>query len=226
MKRLFKNHSGFTLLEIIIAIGILAAMTFTMTEITSSIMAAQQRARERNETRHSTAVTLLKISDDLKMAFQSDVKFFGTDKFYQTGFKGDQTSMNFSTLSNTHYVKNKNETDHVHAGYYLAKNEAGSENLVRRQTDHLTDDLEKGGVKFVLLKSVQAVEFAYYDSNKKEWQDKWDTDSVSSVGRLPQIVRIRLTVLGEPLVEDEEGRREYFYEMMAPIELYDKKVTF
>jgi len=223
---MIKNTHGFTLLEIIIAIGILAAMTMTMTDITTGIMFSKKRAEQRNETRHGVAIALSKISDDLKMAFQADKKFDGKDKSYKTGFVADTNKMNFSTMSNVHFVKNNRDTDQIHVGYFLVKNNEGNTDLVRRNTNHLTDDLEEGGQGFVLINDVKDFDLEYFDGNKKEWQDKWDTESISSAGKLPQIVKVKITVYGEPLLDDEDRRKEYFYELHVPIEMYNKKVSF
>lgn len=222
----YKNRKGFTLLEIIIAIGILAGMTMTMTDVTTGIMYSRKRAEERNESRHAVAIALSKISDDIKMAFQADKKFDGSEKYYKTGFIADSNKLNFSTMSNVHYVKNHKDTVQVQVGYSLSKNEEGGTDLIRRHTDHLTDDMESGGLNFVLIKDVKDFELEFYDANKKDWKTKWDTDSVSSAGKLPQIVKVKLTVYGEPELTDEDRKKEYYYEMQIPIEMYNKKVSF
>lgn len=221
-----QKTGGFTILEILISVAILALMVLSMTGITDNILRRQRRADRRQETRHAVAVALLKMMDDLRTAFQADSRFFGQDDFYQTGFVGDGTRVNFSTMGNVHFVKNRKETDQVHVGYSLVRNDEGNYDLVRRQTAHLTDDLESGGHSFVLIKNVKEMELTYYDSNKKEWQDKWDTRSVSAGGRLPQAVRIKITVFGEPLLEDEAKLKEYYFELQVPIEMYAEKISF
>jgi len=220
------RQSGFTLLEIIIATGLLAMMSISMMGMTDNIITRRERASTRNNVRHGVAIAMTKMTDDLRTAFQSDSKYFGQDKYYQTGFVGDANTLNFSTMSNVHFIKNKADTDQVQVGYSTNKNDQGNLDLIRRQTNTLTDDLEKGGQSFVLMKNIKEIEFAYYDSNKKDWKEKWNTASASSQGRLPQIVKIKMTVFGEPELSDEDTLKEYSYEIHVPIEMYKAKLSF
>ncbi|MCP5464602.1 MAG: hypothetical protein H7A33_06225 [Deltaproteobacteria bacterium] len=230
--KIFRNISkrggegGFTLLEILIAIGVLAAMTLTMSSIMTGIVEQKNKARDRANLNHSVQMTMAKISDDLRLAFVADKKFFGQDNYYLSGFKGTSSSINFSTMSHVHFLKNKKETDQVHVGYFLKKNEQGNMDLMRRETDHLVDDLEEGGKAFVLLPNVKDVSFEYYDSNKKDWQQSWDTESVSNLGRLPQMVKVTLVVLGafESAASDE--RKEKTYQWLVDLPLYNNKILF
>ncbi|MBF0106452.1 MAG: prepilin-type N-terminal cleavage/methylation domain-containing protein [Deltaproteobacteria bacterium] len=221
-----RNQKGFTLLEIIIAIGILAGMTLIISETIEGVMLTRKRTERKNETRHAVSIALAKMMDDLRTAFQAHQKFTGNADYYLTGFVGDTSSMNFSTMGNVHYVKNHKDTDQVQVGYSLEGNTRGSFDLVRRQTDHLTDKLDSGGKSFVLLPNVREFNLEYYDSNKESWEGQWDTESVSSAGRLPQVVKINMVVLGEPTNADEDEFKEYTYELWAPIEMYANKINF
>ena len=221
-----KNKSGFTLLEIIIAIGILAAMTFTMTEITVGITLSRDRTNKRNETRHAISNGLSKLMFDVRQAFHVKNKFQGRNNAYLTGFIGTSTSMSFSTMSNVHFVKNNKDTDQVQVEYSLKTGESEFFDLVRRQTDYLESDIESGGKTFVLIPNVRDFTLEYYDSNKEAWQGEWRTDSISSGGRLPQVVKVNLLILGESLNADGDEFKEYEYEILIPIEMYANKITF
>lgn len=224
MKIKLSNQFGFTMLEIIIAVSILAAMAMTTTQITDSVLKTNDDVLARNELRHGMVTAISKMQDDLRMAFLVDKKYYGTDDFYKTSFTGTLTNLNFSTMSNVHYVKNKKDTDQVQVGYGVNANDHGYSSLTRRQTDYLTDKTESAGINFVLLDDVKDLRFSYYDSNKKTWEDEWDTESISSAGRLPSMVKIKLTVVGAPLSEDSEERDEFEYEIAVPIELYTTKL--
>lgn len=224
--RRLKTHSGFTLMELIIALGILAAVIFSMTEILSAIYDTEDRATIRIEQRHSVSVAFAKMMDDFSMAFQADKKFHGRDSRYLTGFEGDQTKVSFSTMSHVHYVKNKKDSDQVHVSYFLKKLEDGSSSqLMRRSTDYLLSDLEKGGQSFILLDRVKDFELSYYDSNKEDWVNSWSSESVSTANRLPELVKVKLTVLGEEEL-GENKPKERVYEIQVALPLYQAKVMF
>ena len=217
---------GFTLIEIIIAIGILAMMMFSISQITTGITTARDKAQARNEEKHTVILALTKMSDDLRAAFLTDKKFWGKDSFYKTGLVGDVTSINFSSLSNVHRVQDNRDTDQVDVGYSLERNDDGSYRLLRRSTDYLVDKLDEGGQSFVLLNAIKDIKFEYYNSNQKEWQATWDTESIETMGRLPQQVRVTLSLIGKSLDEDEEESQMHTFELVIPIEMYDKKITF
>lgn len=226
MKQNLSNIRGFTLIEIIIAIGILAAMTMTMTEVTSGIMVSRDRSLKRTEASHSISIAATKLMDDLRQAFQAMPKFQQREGKYISGFTGDSASMNFTSMSNIHFVKNNRDTDQINVGYTLASNDRGSFDLVRRQTDYLSDDLEIGGKSFVLLQNVKELKLEYYDSLKESWETQWNTQSASSGGRLPQMVKIYLVIYGESVTEDDDDKKEYDYELLVPVEMYRNKIDF
>src|SRR3989339_994656 len=163
-------HKGFTLLEIVIAMSILAVMMVSITQLTGSILVKKDRNEIRMQLQHQITVAITKITDDLHMAFLADSKFQGKDQKYKTGFVGKEDGVNFSTMSQVHFVKNKADTEQVAVGYFLEKNEADTFVLKRRQTDRLPEKLDVGGQAFALLRDVSQFSLEYFDANKKEWQ--------------------------------------------------------
>jgi type II secretion system protein J len=225
MKHL-KGQSGFTLIEVVVSVGILATMSVLISSTMTNVIHLKVLAEHRAELRHVLTVTMAKLADDLGMAFLADVSLQGKEAYYLTSFIGEENKLNFSTMSNIHYVKNGKDTDQVRVAYELSKNADGGEDLTRRQTDHLVDNPDKGGRRFILLKNVKAFTLQYYDSNKKEWQPRWDNDSISYAGRLPRMVKVNLTVVDQEDDENEESVREYVSEVVLPVPLYKDKLNF
>jgi general secretion pathway protein J len=223
MKRL-KNNRGLTLLEVVIALGIMAVMGVMISETTDSLIQGKGFAEKQAQRKRLVQVSLMRIFDDVQMAFLSDRSFAGRNNSYQTGFDGDEESVNFSTMSHLHYIKNKPETDQVHVGYSLEKDEKGDYALYRRETDRLMEDLEKGGQSFLLLKGIKSMTWEYFDSNRQGWGKVWNTDSVVYANRLPQIVRVSMTVYGQEKLDG--SRYEYDYQLDIPVRLYNNRVNF
>ncbi|MBU1917006.1 prepilin-type N-terminal cleavage/methylation domain-containing protein [bacterium] len=223
-------NAGFTMIEIIIAIGILAAMMVSVTEFTTNILNRKVKNDDRMQMHHTVSVAVNKITDDLRMAFIVDSKFQGKDSVYKTGFIGEESRMDFSTMSNVHFIKNKKDTDQIHVGYVAEKNEKGHLDLKRRQTDYLEDKINEGGHSLLLIKNMSQFALEYYDSNKEEWKKKWDTESISAAGKLPQIVKIKVGVLQifdeETEKEPKKEPKEHYYEFLAEIPMYNTKISF
>jgi general secretion pathway protein J len=57
--------------------------------------------------------------------------------------------------------------------------------------------MDRGGTTDVLFEGVKRLEFAYWDSERKEWEDEWDTRRADQKSKLPTRVRITLVALDE-----------------------------
>jgi len=197
----------------------------SVTEFTTNMLGRKVKNDDRMQMHHTVSVAVNKITDDLRMAFIVDSKFQGKGSVYKTGFIGEETRMDFSTMSNVHFIKNKKDTDQVHVGYIAKKNAKGHLDLKRRQTDYLEDKINEGGQSQLLIKNMSQFALEYYDSNKEEWKKKWDTESISAAGKLPQIVKIKLGVL-QFFDDTEKEPKEHYYEFLAEIPMYKTKISF
>lgn len=225
-RRRATGESGFSIFEILISVGLLAVMVAMIGQAMLGTLNSKDNIEESAAFFQTVYGGLNRMWDDFNMAFVASESFYGQQNYYFTGFKAEGESAHFSTMSHIHYVKNLQDTDQVHVGYYLKKNESGNLSLMRRETDHLVEDLEKGGKSFVLIPDVSSLEFEYYDSNKKDWSKKWDTTSVSYAGRLPRLVKIKLEVLGRYKRDEEDEREEHEFEMIVPVMMHREKIVF
>jgi len=223
--RLLKNTRGFTLLEIMIAVAILTGMSLLITTTMNRVLTAKVKVEGRDEQLHGLRVALSKMVDDISQAVRANKAFSGSDNKFMTGMKGSDVELNFSTLSHYHFLEGLKETDQTVIGYSLKPTDKGENSLMRRETGRLSDKLDEGGTAYPLLDNVKKLKFSYYDSNKKEWVNEWDSEQISVLGRLPFAVKIELTVIEE--VDDDEKRpREYDFSTIALIESYKNELNF
>lgn len=225
-----RKHSGFTLIEVMIAVAILAGMAMMMSQTMESVFTSRDTVTMRAEVNHGVYLALSKMTNDLSMAFTTDSTFLGDSEKGSgtvTGFIGNDSQMDFSTMSHQHFVKNHRDTDQTQVGYSVDKKDDGTLSLYRRETDFLTSSLTTGGKKYELLRNVKELKLGYYSAAKEEWLAAWDTGSVSTSGKLPAQVRIQLTVAeAAESDEDESPQPEtYFFELVVPIKMYEK-ITF
>jgi general secretion pathway protein J len=73
-------------------------------------------------------------------------------------------------------------------------------NLMRREDSILDDRMDRGGTEDVLVENVKRIDLAYWDSDKKDWVDEWDTRRIEKKSILP--VRVRISIFAV----DETGR--------------------
>jgi len=220
------GKAGFTLLEVLISVAILTAMSLLMYSGLHRSLEAKQRVEWKDESIHSTRIAMNKMSEDLAQAFTANALLKGQDNRYETGFKGTAEGVDFSTFSHLHYAQDAKDTDSVTVGYSLQKNDAGLQDLYRRESTRLSEDLDKGGDSYAILENVKSLKLSYYDSNKTEWVSEWSTASVSAQGRLPQAVKIELTVVEENGGDGEKEGTEVSYQTMTFLPLYKNEINF
>lgn len=220
------NNKGFSLIEIMIGVAILAAMTILIQTTMSRALTAKERAERRDELFHSVRIGLDKLREDLAQAFLANSAFKGTEGKYGTGMVGTDQQLDFSTFSHLHFQKNARDTDAVSVGYSTKNNEAGFLDLYRRESSRLGEKVTEGGVEYALIENVKEFAIEYYDSSKTEWVKEWDSTELSVLNRLPQAVKVELKVVGRSEDEEEEEGKEYFFTTVIPLNLYASEINF
>ena len=80
----------------------------------------------------------------------------------------------------------------------------GRMDLIRRENPLVLGNIDRGGTEDVLFEGLKRIEFSYWDTDKKEWDDDWDTRRLERKTILPTRVRIKI------IAADENGKdREY-----------------
>jgi general secretion pathway protein J len=218
------KQSGFTLMEVMIGVAILSGLSLVMYTTVNNALLAKQRIDSRDQILQTTRVSLNLMIQDLSMAMMANQELLGKEQ--SSGFKGSENELHFSTFSHFHYLKNGKDSDQVSVSYTLKDNEQGSKNIIRRESSYLTKEIDEGGRSYVILEGVKEVKFEFYDSNRNEWVSEWNSESLSSLKRLPQAVKISLKVLEYENEESEEVIREYPFSTIAKIPLYKDAVKF
>lgn len=220
------NKSGFTLLEVIIGVALLAALGILLTTTVRESLKDKTRVERADEVIHSIRGGLGKMVGDLNQALLANNGLQGQNTSYFTGLKGDDDEIHFSTFSHYHYVQDEHDTDQVFVGYSLKKNDKGFYDLMRRESLRLGDKLEEGGTSFLLVDNVKELKIEYYDSGKTEWVKAWDTSQISSLGKLPMAVKITMTVVELKNLDSEEVVKEYTMTTTARLDLYKNEINF
>jgi len=234
------KERGFTLLEMLVALGILGVMS----AIILAVIAVTAKARahmDRIEERHHTAVVALRwLTHDLASAFVSN-HINISDPRTRTLFEGSSDRILFTYMGHQRMVWDAKESDQGVVEYFLQQGEEGM-NLMRREKAVIDLDPDKGGRTEVIATGVKEFKLMYWDDQQEDWTDEWRVDmedayksglagsptapTAVSMGnlmkmaqdkalqkfRLPQRVYIRL------VLQDEEGN-EYVFETQARIHM-------
>ena len=206
---------GMTLIEVMLAVGILAAV---MAAGWGSYIAAttnQQRMQEINDRLHGVEQAVNRIVRDMSTAF---ITAHGDDDSqteirYQTGFLVTFDRVDVTSMGYVRMFRNEKVGDQSEISYYLKdmRNSDGdlATYLVRREQAPINDDFTRGGTILPLLDHVLSFKLSYWDDAKAEltisddgWVDEWDTEHTDYKNRLPSRVKIEIEI-EDPLGSDK-----------------------
>jgi general secretion pathway protein J len=202
MKR--NGQAGFTLVEVMLALAILAFLTTTMWGSFSQVATDKRAVEAAQERTHTVRVALLRMAREIEMAYLSDNEntvLTYRRTFFTSSPHPDVDELQFSTFAHQRLRAGANEGDTSLITYYGARDPDDRRvlNLMRRETRRLQadDPSTLAGEAYVLCPDVARVKFEFYDHKKKEWENAWSTLDASGNQYLPTHVRITLIVYDE-----------------------------
>lgn len=172
MPRPTASQRGMTLIEVMVAVAILAVMGFMVYGGLYISIRSQERAEVLHERYHSARVFLGRIKTELAMAFVSLHQSEEGDTM--TLFEGEDDRVLFNTTAHIPIRKDAHESDQLEVEYFLGRDEDGETAVLRRAKLHIDDDAGRGGREEVVLRGVRDFELDYYDKDKEDWTDDWD----------------------------------------------------
>jgi prepilin-type N-terminal cleavage/methylation domain-containing protein len=232
--------NGLTLIELLVALTIVAILLSTVYGTFVAAMNATRRARTNDGTYQVARTVMDRISADLEMAFYrpgSDRRGYPTELFIGLDrSEGDYARDRLDFTSACHILARdgRPETDVVEVSYYIDNSLYDRPLLVRREDPLPDDDLRHGGTLRVLAENVVALNFRYREpgpepalrrrptgeeaadaqsAEEPEWFDVWDADTFQPSPSLPELVEVTIVLRGE----DEE---EHTFSTMVQLHPY------
>lgn len=220
-RRARRPAAGFTLIELMLAIAILALITTLMWSSFSQASRNKKRVEAQQERTHTVRTALLRMARELEMSFLSESEEPDAT-LPRTQFLGvsrpDVDELWLTSFAHQRLRAGAPESDAAAIGYFGERDPEDRRvlNLMRKESRRLVpkDPHDIPGETYVLCPDIVRLKFSYYDYHKKEWQDAWDS-KVMGQNFLPSHVHIALTVL------DDQGR-EQTYATDARIQLTDR----
>jgi general secretion pathway protein J len=129
------------------------------------------------------------------------------DRYIETAFVGKSTEMHFTAFAHVRTQESELTSDQAEISYFVRTSRRRTRDgrlrreLVRREDVSLDDDVESGGVLYVLVDDVDEVEFEYWEEGDRDdeqgggrWVDTWDSRRSDQKAKLPSRVRISIKV--------------------------------
>lgn len=201
MKRALR---GFTLMEVMVAVAITALMGTLVAMAFQSGFRAKEVVEGEAEHYRMVRVALNRMAREIGSAFVSDrydPKRYRDANDRPTNFIGERDRLLFTTFAHQRLYTDSKESDQAVVEYFVEssteKGARGRQDLKRRVNPNIGDRMDRGGTTDVLFEGVKKLEFEYWDSERKQWDDEWDTRRNERKSFLPTRVRITVVALDE-----------------------------
>ena len=195
---------GFTLMEVMVAvaitgfIGMVIGVTFNSTIINKEIIESQ------SERYRMLRTAMSRMTREIGAAFISDrydSKRYRDAFDRPTNFIGTRDKLIFTSLAHQRLYADAKESDQMVVEYSIKRSPdpkvKSRDDLVRREKTVLEDRMERGGVEDSLYEGAKKLEFEYWNSERKQWENEWDTRRTERKAILPSRVKITLYVTDE-----------------------------
>ncbi len=198
------NRRGFTLIEVVIAVGMTAFIGVVISVTFQTTIANKEVIESQAERYRMLRTAMSRMTREIGAAYVSDrydAKRYRDAFDRPTNFIGARDKLTFTSLSHQRLYSDAKESDQMVVEYSIKSapdpKAKGRQDLVRRQNVILEERMERGGTEDSLFEGAKKIEFQYWNTERKQWEDEWDTRRSERKSILPTRVKITLTALDE-----------------------------
>jgi general secretion pathway protein J len=209
-----RGRFGFTLIEVLISIAILAAITSMLFGAFSALKRSKDGLGRLQDRQREGRLAMARITRELQSAYLSAHAPLNQAMIVQkTIFKSERGTpadrVNFTAFANRRLDRNSHVSDQCELSYYGDTNpdNSGQTDLLRRIDTEIDLEPDKGGKVEVLATDIDMFDLQYLDAQSGQWQESWDTtQSTGQLDRLPLQVRIILVLNGGTRASADRSR--------------------
>jgi general secretion pathway protein J len=209
-----RTRRGFTLIELIVAITVLAFVTMLLYTAFSTLKSSRDGLARIQDRYREGRIAMARITRDLQSAYISQhVPISPALVVQKTAFVGKLGMpghrVDFNAFSNVRRDRNSHVSDQIEVSYYMADSpeQPGTNELLRRTSEFPDLEPTKGGRVEVVASDVDLFELEYLDATTGLWTENWDTtQAIGQTNRLPLQVRIRLVMKQGRRSSSDQGR--------------------
>jgi general secretion pathway protein J len=200
------TRRGFTLLEVMIAVAVLAMIGGLTWKSFDGAYGLKQRVELAQDRDQTVRGALDRISREVSMTFLSEhydrKRFRERPTFFRLKDGRREATLTVTSFAHQRLHVDAKESDQAVFEYRIDREESGKRSLFRRVKPLIDEEPDRGGAKAVLAEDVLRFSVQAWDPKDREWRDEWDSNSPQRTGGalLPTRVRIAITV------QDEQGK--------------------
>jgi general secretion pathway protein J len=226
--RRFSRLRGFTLVELLVAIAVLAFVTMLLYGAFSGMKKSRDGLTRMQGRYREGRIALARFVRDLQSAYLSaHVPINEQLTMQKTAFIGKVENpadrIDFNAFSNVRRDRNSHVSDQLEVSYFGGESleEPGTTDLLRRSSEYPDDQPDQGGRIDVIATDIDLFDLSYLDPTTSLWSDVWDTtQATGQQNRLPLQVRVTLVLNGGRRNAANRGRDplRFVTTVMLPIQ--------
>lgn len=222
-----KTARGFTLIEVLIAVALLAVAVVLVLGSMQGSLRMQDTSRKISESNLAAVTTMRRMITELNMAFfvssVSEDVAENREIRYRTIFDGKREEITFTTMAYQQRFSDEAGGDQAAISYRVERRRdrkgRNRSVLIRREEAPVDERPERGGRITEVLENVKRIRFEYWDPDREiaddAWVNQWDA-SRRDDELLPSRVRVKLEV-----EHPTKPRSTLHYQMEAQLQLTD-----
>lgn len=195
-----RTQKGFTLLEVILAVGLLAMVSVSLFVTMSRSFKVKENMTVLSERYHEGRQVMRRVTREIRMAFvraQPPEELQEEGPAMVTRFLGEEDEIYFANTAHIRLRAEGRESDQAEVAYFLKRPSYDTpyrgHTLFRRESRRVDDRPDRGGSIWPVVDGVKSFKLEYWDDAKEiggdAWQRSWDSDDNQL---LPARVRITL----------------------------------
>ncbi len=207
------GFKGFTLIEVLIAIGLLSLMSIAIFQITARSFDINFKLSSESTDYVSIILSLQTIETDLAQIYnpafsggtpkdqQQTTDFWSAplreDGLRRSRVKGNREKITFINNGNRVVEEDSTQSDLQKVTWEIERNNSGAYTLYRSadwDAFHYEDGTAKKPNRVALLENMVSAKFSYYRKENKTWEDQWDSESpyIHPNSRFPDLVALKI----------------------------------
>jgi len=220
----YKNR-GFTLLEIIVSMSILAMISLLIYGAFTSMSRGKKGEEIKSERARVGRSAILRMAREMSSAFLSSHTPTNPALVIRvTAFTSVNSSpfdrMDFTSFAHRRISADTPESDQAEIGYFVTPDPDKTDkmDLVRREQTPIDLDPRRGGQTNVMAEDVESFNIRFFDPLTWAWVDSWDSQQVNAQpNRLPYEVEITLVLAHVPPGVDAKYQTKFQMPMQQPL---------
>lgn len=197
------KNRGFTLLEILVSVAILAMICLLIYGAFDSMSRGKKGEEAKAERARTGRAAILRMTRELSSAYLSlHTPTNPALVVRQTIFTSVNSTpfdrIDFTSFAHRRIRQDSPESDQAEIGYFAVPNPDDSEkmDLVRREQSPIDLDARRGGQTNVMVEDIESFNLRFFDPLTWQWTDSWDSMQAASgqPNRLPYEIEITLVL--------------------------------